>query len=97
MRKLNITEQTILARVLDGAIQDMSNNSCNDLEVVVTKENRNHLKKFLKDTAYDDDDAEQALTTLQETRAGAEVYVTDYAVLQLFRDLACPDVQSTAD
>lgn len=86
---MNAFEKKLFGELLDQAIQELSNNGCNDLTVVVTAENRSAIAKLIKETAYDEDEIEDELERLKEAADGEEIFLTDFIVMQLFRDKVC--------
>ncbi len=84
--RFNALEKELLKELLDQAIQELSNNGCNDLPVEVTDENKAQVRRLVRATAYDDDHADDML---DDAKPGNRVYLTDFVVLQLFRDRIC--------
>jgi len=84
MARFNDLEKKLLGELLDQAIDDLSNNGCNDLPIDVTDENVDQVRRLIRATTGDDEDWAKDL--LDDAKPGNKVYLTDFTVLQLFRD-----------
>jgi hypothetical protein len=84
---LSTIEKDIFGSILDNAIQELSNNSCNDAPVSVEYVNKTDLIAFIheyvKAAGYDEEDsADMTESMLQQVEEG-EVYFTDFMLLEM--------------
>jgi hypothetical protein len=84
MARFNKLEKELLKRLLDEAIDALSNNGCNDLPVEVINDNKAQVRRLIRATEAGDD--ETTADMLDDAKPGHTVYLTDFAVLQHFRD-----------
>lgn len=77
-------ERGTFAEVLELAAQEMSNNGCNDFPVKVTDENLFDVLALIHKVAADKDDLK---SLMQDAKPGATVYLTDWMLLSLLKDL----------
>lgn len=86
---LTPTAKKIIRDVLDGAIQDLSNNSCNDAPVRVSDVDREELLQFIDDyieaMGMDGEEAEEYKQDLIEQADAykGKVYFLDYVILHV--------------
>lgn len=82
---LNATEKDIFGSILDNAIQEMSNNCCNDAPVTVEYVNKAELIAFIGEyvKAYDYEDATEMKAHLLSQVEEGEVYFTDFILLEM--------------
>jgi len=66
-------ERKVLARLLDIAAEQFSNNGCNDFELLNTPESAALVKESYGDPEW-------------ERPSGAVIYASDWALMRLFAD-----------
>lgn len=81
----NATETELFVSVLENAIQEMSNNSCNDFPVKVGGVNKNELIRFIGEYVkeFDEEDGAEWKEHMVKQVEEGEVYFTDYLILKL--------------
>lgn len=83
----NSVEKDLFGSILDNAIQDLSNNSCNDAPIRVEYVNKAELIAFIheyvKAAGYDEEDSTDMLESLLEQVEEGEVYFTDFMLLEM--------------
>lgn len=84
MARLNELELKLLGDLLEEAIDQLSNNGCNDLPIEVTDENKAQVRRLIRATTDEDDSWRKDL--LDDAVVGGTVYLNDYVVLGYFRD-----------
>lgn len=82
---LNATEKDIFGSILENAIDEMSNNTCNDAPVRVEYVNKDELKQFINEyvQAFDEEDGAEWKEHLLNQMEKGEVYFSDYLILEL--------------
>lgn len=84
---LTPTAKKIIRGVLEGAIQDLSNNCCNDAPVRVKDVDRDELVAFIDDFVeaidMDSEDAAEYKQDLISQIDDGKVYFLDYVILEL--------------
>ncbi len=84
MPRLNELERKLLGEILDEAIQELSNNSCNDLPIDITDGNVKQVRRLIRSIIDVDHDWQKDM--LDDAKVGNKVYMTDWMVLQHLRD-----------
>jgi hypothetical protein len=80
---LTDVEALVCSRLLEEAVDAMSNNGCNDCPIEVTEDNMMDMIALANKTSCDKEDLGRLL---EKIHPGNTVYFTDFVVLSILRD-----------